>query len=63
MNMIDIRDKSVEELRLQLLDSLKEQFNLRIQKASGQLSQTHLLVRIRRDIAQLKTVLNEKVGK
>jgi large subunit ribosomal protein L29 len=63
MNMIDTRDKSVEELRLQLLDSLKEQFNLRIQKASGQLSQTHLLVRIRRDIAQLKTVLNEKVGK
>jgi large subunit ribosomal protein L29 len=63
MNTTEIRDKSVEELRLQLLDLLKEYFNLRMQKASGQLSQMHLLVRVRRDIAQVKTILNEKIGK
>ncbi|GEK48393.1 50S ribosomal protein L29 [Halomonas pacifica] len=62
MNAQEIREKSVEELNAQLLDLLREQFNLRMQKATGQLSQTHLLKQVRRDIARVKTVLNEKAG-
>ncbi|WP_355662022.1 50S ribosomal protein L29 [Halomonas salifodinae] len=62
MNAQEIREKSVEELKAQLLDLLREQFNLRMQKATGQLSQTHLLKQVRRDIARVKTVLNEKAG-
>ena len=38
----------------------KEQFHLRMQKASGQLGQTHLLVEARRNIARVKTVIQEK---
>ena len=62
MNIVEIRDKSVEELQTQLLDLLKEQFNLRMQKSSGQLSQTHLLGQTQRDIARIKTIINEKAG-
>lgn len=45
-----------------MLGLLKDQFNLRMQKASGQLAQTHLLGKVRRDIARVKTVLTEKAG-
>ena len=62
MNIVEIRDKSVEELQTQLLDLLKEQFNLRMQKSSGQLSQTHLLGQTQRDIARVRTIINEKAG-
>jgi len=60
MNTTELRDKSVEELQQALLGLLKDQFNLRMQKATGQLAQTHLLGQVRRDIARVKTVLNEK---
>ncbi|WP_432696856.1 50S ribosomal protein L29 [Marinobacterium sp. YM272] len=60
MKAQELRDKSVEELQQSLLDLLKDQFNLRMQKATGQLAQTHLLGQVRRDIARVKTVLNEK---
>ena len=62
MKATELREKSVEELNKELIDLLKEQFNLRMQKATGQLSQTHLLKQVRRDIARVKTVLNEKAG-
>ena len=62
MKAQEIRDKSVEDLQSQLFELLREQFNLRMQKATGQLSQTHLLKQVRRDIARVKTVLNEKAG-
>jgi large subunit ribosomal protein L29 len=62
MNTTELREKSVDELQTQLLDLLKEQFNLRMQKASGQLTQSHLLGQMRRDTACVKTILNEKVG-
>ncbi|RDE18453.1 50S ribosomal protein L29 [Motiliproteus coralliicola] len=62
MNSVELREKSVDELNQELLDLLKEQFNLRMQKSSGQLAQTHLLGKVRRDIARVKTVLNEKAG-
>ncbi|MCW8887311.1 MAG: 50S ribosomal protein L29 [Motiliproteus sp.] len=62
MNTVELREKSVDELDQELLDLLKEQFNLRMQKSSGQLAQSHLLGQVRRDIARIKTVLNEKAG-
>jgi large subunit ribosomal protein L29 len=62
MNSVELREKSVDELNQELLGLLKEQFNLRMQKSSGQLAQTHLLGQVRRDIARVKTVLNEKAG-
>ena len=62
MNSVEMREKSVDELKVSLLDLLKEQFNLRMQKSSGQLGQSHLLGQARRDIARVKTILNEKAG-
>ena len=62
MNSVEMREKSVDELEVSLLDLLKEQFNLRMQKSSGQLGQSHLLGQARRDIARVKTILNEKAG-
>ncbi|MDH2432169.1 50S ribosomal protein L29 [Pokkaliibacter plantistimulans] len=62
MKTAELRDKSVAELQQVLLGLLKDQFNLRMQKASGQLAQTHLLGNVRRDISRVKTVLNEKAG-
>ncbi|HET7269034.1 MAG TPA: 50S ribosomal protein L29 [Oleiagrimonas sp.] len=55
-----IHEMSAEELSQQLLDLRKEQFNLRMQKGSDQLTQPHQLRRVRRDIARTKTVLGEK---
>jgi large subunit ribosomal protein L29 len=60
MNAPDLRDKTPEELTEELLRLRKEQFHLRMQKASGQLGQTHLLMEARRDIARIKTVIQEK---
>ena len=62
MNAKELREKSVEDLRGELLSLLKEQFNLRMRKATGQLSQTHLLGKTKREIARVKTVLTEKAG-
>ncbi|MEH6650407.1 MAG: 50S ribosomal protein L29 [Motiliproteus sp.] len=62
MNIVELREKSVDELNEALLDLLKEQFNLRMQKSSGQLAQNHLIGNVRRDIARVKTVLTQKAG-
>lgn len=62
MKANELREKSVDELKQELLGLLKEQFNLRMQKATGQLAQSHLLGQVRRDIARVKTVLNDKAG-
>ncbi|MFK7829034.1 MAG: 50S ribosomal protein L29 [Congregibacter sp.] len=55
----ELRGKSAEELDQQLLTLREEQFKLRMQKATGQLGQTHLLKENQRDIARVKTVLHE----
>ena len=60
MKASELRDKSPEELHDELLRLRKEQFHLRMQKASGQLGQTHLLAETRREIARVKTVMQEK---
>ena len=60
MNATDLRAKTDAELREELTGLLREQFNLRMQKGTGQLAQPNELRRVRRDIARVKTVLNEK---
>jgi large subunit ribosomal protein L29 len=56
----DIRAKTVDELQTQLLDLRKEQFNLRFQRATGQLEATGRVRVVRRDIARIKFVLSER---
>ncbi len=55
----DLRKKSVEELNEELVALRREQFNLRMQKVTGELAQNHEHKRVRRDIARVKTVLSE----
>ena len=62
MKASELREKSVEELNGALLVQLKEQFKLRMQAATGQLGQSHLLAKTRKDIARIKTVLKQKAG-
>jgi len=62
MKATELREKTADELQQTLLDLLKDQFNLRMQKATGQLAQNHLLGQVRRDIARVKTVLKQKAG-
>ena len=62
MKATELREKTAEELQQTHLDLLKDQFNLRMQKATGQLAQNHLLGQVRRDIARVKTVLKQKAG-
>ncbi|ATR84993.1 50S ribosomal protein L29 [Pseudomonas sp. FFUP_PS_473] len=63
MKANELRDKSAQQLNEQLLGLLRDQFNLRMQKATGQLGQSHLLSQVKRDIARVKTVLNQQAGK
>jgi large subunit ribosomal protein L29 len=58
----ELRDKSADELRTELGALLKEQFGLRMQKATQQLTNSSKIVRVRRDIARVKTLLNQKAG-
>ena len=60
MNAQDMRKKNEGELRDELSGLLREQFNLRMQRGIGQLASAHDLRRVRKDIARIKTVLNEK---
>ena len=59
----DVRAKTPDELKTDLVSLKKEQFNLRFQRASGQLENTARVRVIRRDIARIKTVLNERAAK
>lgn len=61
MKASEIRDKTSDELNDQLLQLKKEQFNLRFQRASGQLEKTTRVGEVRRDIARIKTILGERV--
>ncbi len=59
MKASDLRTKTVDELTDSLMDLRKERFNLRFQKASGQLENTARVRQVRRDIARLKTILRD----
>ena len=60
MNANDVRAKTADELRQELLDLKKEQFNLRFQGATQQLENTARIRQVRRDVARVKTILREK---
>jgi large subunit ribosomal protein L29 len=59
--IVDVRGKTPDELKTMLLDLRKEQFNLRFQRATGQLEAVSRIKVVRRDIARVKTVLAEQV--
>jgi large subunit ribosomal protein L29 len=61
MKIEDIRTKSDDELKAQLLHLKKESFNLRFQRASGQLENTARVRQVRRDIGRIKTVISERL--
>ena len=59
MKAKELRNKTAAELSEELLALTREQFNLRMQHGMGQLTQTHRLKAVRRDIARVKTLINE----
>jgi large subunit ribosomal protein L29 len=62
MKAADLRDKTPDQLRDQLASLKKEAFNLRFQKATGQLENTSRMQVVRRDAARVKTILNQKAA-
>ncbi|SET69715.1 50S ribosomal protein L29 [Oceanicella actignis] len=62
MKAQELRDKTPDELRAQLEALKKEAFNLRFQAATGQLESTARVGQVRKDIARVKTILNEKAA-
>lgn len=63
MKAVDVRTKTADQLNEDLLALKKEQFNLRFQKATGQLEKTMRVKQVRRDIARVKTVIRENMDK
>ncbi|WP_347987429.1 50S ribosomal protein L29 [Methylomonas sp. AM2-LC] len=59
MNATELRKKSKDELNASLVELSREQFNLRMQKGSGQLAKSSEIKQVRRDIARINTVLTE----
>jgi large subunit ribosomal protein L29 len=59
MKASELRGSSLEDLRKQLEGLLREQFNLRMQRGTGQLSRPSQMQSVRRDIARVKTIMHE----
>ncbi|KAF3977021.1 MAG: 50S ribosomal protein L29 [Methylococcales symbiont of Iophon sp. n. MRB-2018] len=62
MNANELRQKSIEELNSLLLEKSREQFNLRMQKGTGQLAKPDQVKKVRRDIARIHTIIHEIVS-
>lgn len=62
MNAADLRSKTESELKLELHNLLRERFNLSMQRGTGQLTRPDQMRKVRKDIARVNTVLNEKAG-
>ena len=62
MKVEDIRKKTNDHLKTELSNLYKESFNLRFQKSSGQLENTSRIFKVRKLIARIKTIMNEKLG-
>ncbi|MEL7537178.1 MAG: 50S ribosomal protein L29 [Pseudomonadota bacterium] len=62
MKTEDLRGKSRDELLEELVNLRREQFNLRLQRATGQLAQNHQFREVRRNIARVSTILNEQAA-
>jgi large subunit ribosomal protein L29 len=60
MNAAELRNKSASELKTELHNLLRERFNLSMQRGTGQLSRPDQISKVRKDIARINTVLNEK---
>ena len=60
MELKQLKQKSADELQAHLVELRKEQFSLRMQKATGQLAKTHEARRVRREIARVNTLLGAK---
>ncbi|WP_304985994.1 50S ribosomal protein L29 [Coxiella-like endosymbiont] len=60
MKINELRNKTEAELKKELLELLKEQFNLRMQKVMGEVPRPHLYKQVRRNIARIKTILRER---
>ncbi|TFH39889.1 MAG: 50S ribosomal protein L29 [Lysobacterales bacterium] len=60
MDAKELRAKSAEDLKTELLELAREAFNLRMQKGTGQLSRHNQVKDVRRNIARIKTILNER---
>jgi len=63
MKPSDLRTKTQDELNDELLNLRREQFNLRMQQATGQLARPHEYLRVRKDIARVKTIMGELTRK
>jgi large subunit ribosomal protein L29 len=61
MNATELRSKTVSELRLELQNLLREKFNLNMQRGTGQLSRPDQMGKVRKGIARVYTVINEKI--
>ncbi len=59
MKASELKDKSAQELQEILIDLRKEQFNLRMQQGTGQLSRPHQMKQVKKDIARVHTVINQ----
>ena len=59
MNASDLRGMTQEDLSKELIDLRREQFNLRMQRATGQLARPHEYGRVKKDIARVKTIMGE----
>jgi len=62
MNAAELRTKSVSELKMELHNLLRERFNLSMQRGTGQLSRPDQFRKVRKDIARVNTVINEKAA-
>jgi len=62
LNASELRDKTVDQLREDLVNLKKESFNLRFQQATNALENTARMREVRRDTARVKTILNEKAA-
>ena len=62
MKAAELKDKTPEQLREQLVAVKKEAFNLRFQQATGQMESTARMRAVRRDVARVKTVMNQKAA-
>ena len=62
MDAKELRDKTLDQLRDELTSLKKEAFNLRFQQATNQMENTSRMRTVRRDVARVKTILNEKAA-
>ncbi|CAL4323645.1 50S ribosomal protein L29 [Buchnera aphidicola (Panaphis juglandis)] len=62
MKVSFLKKQTLNDLNFELLNLLKEQFNLKIQLSSGKLKKFHILRKVRKNIARIKTIITEKKG-